>query len=75
MELKTYQSRALDDFSRCLDALNSAREQSTAAIESWPNAAGAIPDAVKNYPKMAWQALSKRGGVADRVGGIRWPYR
>ena len=63
-----YQSHALDAFSRWLDELNTAREQSTAAIGSWPEAAGAIPDAVKNYPKMAWQALSESGGVADRVG-------
>ena len=69
MELKTYQSRALDAFSRWLDALNTAQEKSTAAIESWPKAAGEIPDAVKNYPRMAWEALSESGGVAMRAGG------
>ena len=65
MELKTYQSRALDAFNRWLDALNSAREQSTAAIGSWPEAAGAIPDAVKNYPRLAWEKLKKGGGTAN----------
>ena len=65
MELKMYQSRALDTFNRWLDPLNSAREQSTAAIGSWPEAAGEIPDAVKNYPRLAWEKLKKGGGTAN----------
>ena len=64
LELKTYQSRALDAFTQWLEALHAAKEQSTTAIKAWPEAAGEIPDAVRNYPGMAWEKLSGSGGVA-----------
>ena len=64
MELKNYQSRALDAFSRWLDALETARHQSETAVEAWPAAAGDIPDTVRNYPRLAWELLKESGGVA-----------
>ena len=67
LELKTYQTRVLDAFSRWLDTLETAQQQSETAISAWPEAAGEIPDAVKNYPRMAWEKLSETGGVADNA--------
>ena len=67
LELKTYQIRALDAFTSWLDTLKTARQQSATAICAWPKDAGEIPDAVKNYPRKAWEQLSKTGGVADKA--------
>ena len=68
MELKTYQLRALDAFSCWLEALEVAQNESEAAIEAWPEAAGEIPAAVRNYPLKAWEALKGEGGVAESSG-------
>ena len=58
---------ALDAFTSWLDTLKTAQQQSATAISAWPEAAGEIPDAVKNYPRMAWEKLSETGGVADKA--------
>ena len=68
MELKTYQLRVLDAFSRWLEVLEVTQNESKAAIEAWPEAAGEIPDAVRNYPLKAWEALKGEGGVAESAG-------
>ena len=68
MELKTYQLRVLDAFSRWLEVLEVTQNESKAAIEAWPKAAGEIPDAVRNYPLKAWEALKGEGGVAESAG-------
>ena len=68
MELKTYQLRALDAFSRWLEVLEVVENESKAAINAWPEAAGEIPDAVRNYPLKAWATLKGEGGVADSAG-------
>ena len=68
MELKTYQLRVLDTFSRWLEVLEVTQNESKAAIEAWPEAAGEIPDAVRNYPLKAWEALKGEGGVAESAG-------
>ena len=68
MELKTYQLRTLDAFSRWLEALEAAQNESEAAIEAWPEAAGEIPDVVRNYPLKAWEALRGEDGVAATAG-------
>ena len=68
MELKTYQLRTLDAFSRWLEALEAAQNESEAAIEAWPEAAGEIPDVVRNYPLKAWAALRGEDGVAATAG-------
>ena len=64
MELKNYQNRVLDAFSQWLNALKTTRHQSETAVEAWPAAAGDIPAAVKNYPRLAWEKLKESGGVA-----------
>ena len=68
MELKTYQRNALEAFSRWLEALEAAHNQSKIALEAWPEAAGEIPDALRNYPKIAWDALKTAGDVAESAG-------
>ena len=68
MELKTYQLGVLDAFSRWLEVLEVTQNESKAAIEAWPEAAGEIPDAVRNYPLKAWEALKGEGGVAESAG-------
>ena len=68
MELKTYQLRALDAFSRWLEVLEVAENESKAAIAAWPEAAGEIPDVVRNYSLKAWEALKGEGGVAESAG-------
>ena len=70
MELKTYQVCALDAFSRWLEALADAREQSEKglAVLMEVGASEDMQDAMRNYPQMAWQKLSEAGGVADSAG-------
>ena len=70
MELKEYQSAALDTFVRWRDALEDARIRSEAVIAAIEGAGmGAdIPGDVLNYPKTAWQQLAQAGGVAENTG-------
>ena len=70
MELKTYQVCALDAFSRWLEALADAREQSEKglAVLMEVGASEDMQDAMRNYPQMAWQKLSEAGGVAGSAG-------
>ena len=59
MELKTYQRSALDAFSRWLELLAEARNQSETAIQALKQAGVDIPDEIRNYPQKAWQKLSE----------------
>lgn len=71
MQLKTYQLSALDDFSRWLEALEEARNESETLIQTVKQAGiddVDLPEEYRNYPKKAWQTLSERGGVADSAG-------
>ena len=70
MELKDYQSGALDSFAIWLETLTSARLQSEATIEALQQAGPAItiPDELYNYPRIAWQWLKDAGRVADTAG-------
>ena len=70
MELKDYQARALDDFTRWLDALKSAQLQVDNAIAALKNTGTdvSILDAVRNYPQTAWQQLQANGEVATSAG-------
>ncbi len=68
MELKIYQSRALDVFSRWIEALKTARHQSGTAVEALKNAGVDIADAVRNYPRAAWEKLVESGDVVARAG-------
>ena len=68
MELKEYQSRALEAFSHWLEALGSAEQDSKTAIEALKPTGVEIPADVRNYPKTAWQKLRNVGGVAESAG-------
>ncbi len=68
LELKMYQLRALENFSRWLEVLEEARNASETAIEALKQAGVDIPDEIRNYPKTAWQKLSETGGVAESSG-------
>ena len=68
MELKEYQTRALDAFVRWRGALTTAADQSEIAIAALESVgADVLPD-VRNYPKSAWGKLAAVGEVADSAG-------
>ena len=69
MELKIYQQNTLDAFSRWLEALEEARNNSEKAIEALKQAGvDNIPDELRNYPQKAWQDLKQNDGVAPTAG-------
>ena len=68
MELKTYQLRALDAFSRWLEVLKDAQNKSETTIKALKQLKVDIPDDIRNYPKTAWQTLKENGGVAESAG-------
>lgn len=65
MELKEYQSAALDAFARWRDTLEEAQTKSEMAVDALKGVGADIPADVLNYPKSAWQQLAKSGGVAE----------
>ncbi len=79
MELKEYQTRALEAFSRWLAALDDARRESAAAVEALQKAGVDLPPDLGNYPKTAWRKLAQAGGVAgggdyaDRTADAGFP--
>ncbi len=64
MDLKEYQSRALDAFGRWLEALEQARRELEAAVAAWPEAAGEMPRGILDFPRTAWERLARSGEVA-----------
>ena len=75
MELKDYQSAALEAFVRWRDALVSAQVQSDTAIAALEGAGVDVPAEVRNYPRKAWEQLAQNGEVAESAGGLREPQR
>ena len=69
MELKEYQRGALEAFTRWLEALKTARDESDTAIEALKQTGVDIPDAIRNYPGMAWGKLWESGGVSHTSRG------
>ncbi len=70
MELKQYQSEALEAFTRWLDALTEAKAESqttVAALAGKTSNTNLLNDA-RNYPKAAWEKLKSEGGVAASAG-------
>ena len=65
MELKEYQSAALDSFSRWLAALNDARAESIDEIAYRQSRGRRIPDDIRDYPQAAWETLRETCAVAD----------
>ena len=68
MELKEYQTRALDAFVRWRDALTTAAEQAQSVIANLESFGADVPPEVRNYPRAAWQKL------ADEVAVSAGPY-
>ena len=68
MELKTYQLRALDAFSRWWEVLEAEKDQSKRMMEMLKQSGFDIRDDIRNYPQTAWQKLKEAGGVAGSAG-------
>ena len=68
MELKCYQSAALDAFTRWRDALEKARIDSDAAVKALEGINPDMAADVRDYPKTAWKQLAHTGGVAEGAG-------
>ncbi len=68
MELKEYQWRALDAVTRWREALERARQASSKVVEVLEQEDQYVSPDVRNYPKAAWQALTRSGGVAMSAG-------
>ena len=68
LELKDYQETTLNAFSRWLEALERARQQSDVAITALLSVDADVPDDIRNFPKTAWQRLKEAGGVAQNAG-------
>ena len=80
MELKDYQIRTLDAFTRWRNALATSRVQSEAGVAALQQVGMDIPPDIRNYPKTAWQKLSSAGEVAhssrpyvDRTAAAGFP--
>ena len=65
MELKEYQSDALNAFTRWRAALNDARAKSEISIAALQDAGVPVPAQVRDYPQTAWETLRETGGVAN----------
>ena len=68
MELKDYQSAALEAFVRWRDALAAAQAQADTAIAALEGVGVDVPAEVRNYPRKAWEQLAQNGEVADTAG-------
>ena len=78
MELKEFQTKALDKFGRWLEILEEERQYSKEDVESHEKR-GRVTTEVSNYPKSAWRRLVEKGELpydslhADRKDGIGRP--
>ncbi len=76
MELKEYQTLALDAFARWRDELSAARQQMAEAAQDADAALKLLSEtrldvedvAKRNYPKLAWRRLALTGGVPESAG-------
>ena len=57
MQLKNYQQQALEQLDRWLDALKQSRKETADAEEFYAQKRKPVPEALKNYPRSAWQSL------------------
>ena len=80
MELKEYQTRALEAFERWRDALAAAQAQSETAVAALRGVGADVPGDVLNYPKTAWQRLAASselpptaGPYVDRTAAAEYP--
>ena len=63
-DLKDYQSGALQAFVRWRDALEDAARGAQEQVAALEKAGAGVPDQIRNYPRAAWAALARSGGVA-----------
>ena len=68
MQLKEYQTRALDAFTRWWNELRAAQAQSETIIATLEQVGADIPPDIRNYPKSAWKKLAEAGEVAASDG-------
>ncbi len=70
MELKTYQLTALEAFSRWLEVLKEAQNESDTAVGALRGTGVniSILNEAGNYPRTAWQKLKEEGGLAESAG-------
>ena len=80
MELKDYQIRTLEAFTRWRNELAVAETQSDVAVAALQGVGADVPPEVRNYPKAAWQKLAATGEVAhgsrpyvDRTAAAGFP--
>ena len=80
MELKDYQTRTLDAFTRWLNELTAARLEAEEDIRYFESRGRPVPEGVSNYPRRAWQKLAEVGEVAhptrpyvDRTADAKFP--
>ena len=64
MELKEYQTGALEAFVRWRDMLEDTARASRAQIAALEKAGAGVPDWMRNYPRTAWAGLAESGGIA-----------
>ena len=69
MDLKEYQSRALGAFERWLNELERARQETDRVAGVLKSGGEEVPSEILDYPKKAWEALARAGGVAVGAGG------
>ena len=65
MELKDYQTRTLNVFTRWRNELNTARLNSETSVAALEQAGVDVPADIRNYPKTAWQRLASAAEVAS----------
>ena len=65
MELKDYQTRTLDAFTRWRTELSTAEARSETAVAALEQVGADVPADVRNHPKTAWQKLAETGEVAN----------
>ena len=68
MELKEYQSAALEAFMVWHKELDKARQEADDGIEFYTNRNKPVPEDIRNYPKRAWDNLKMAGDVAQSAG-------
>jgi len=68
VQLKEYQIRALDAFTRWRNELTAAQARSETAIAALEQVGVNITPDIRNYPKSAWQKLAEAGEVAASAG-------
>ena len=68
MELKEYQHRTLEAFTRWRRALDDASKESATRVAALEGAGLPVTDADRDFPRTAWERLVATGDVADTAG-------